>query len=95
MRFNGAYFIAFVVLVFIEACIALYVHDDFVRPFVGDAFVVLLLYFFLRSFLGSSYRRLPVWQAYEGGRSGAAFIKDKSLAAPRLLALGIGGCLRA
>lgn len=33
-----------------EVAIALYVHDNFVRPYLGDVFVVLLLYCFVRSF---------------------------------------------
>jgi hypothetical protein len=38
-----------------EVLIALYVHDSFVRPYLGDVLVVILLYCFFKSFL-----RLPV-----------------------------------
>lgn len=31
--------------------IALYVHDKFIRPYVGDALVVILLYCLLKSFV--------------------------------------------
>ena len=33
----------FCVLFLIEVCIALFVHDDFLRPYVGDALVTILL----------------------------------------------------
>jgi hypothetical protein len=34
-----------------EVFIALFVNDDFVRPYLGDVLVVILLYCFARSFL--------------------------------------------
>ena len=53
MRFNVYYFIVFVVFFIIEVLIALYVKDDFVRPYLGDTFVVILMYCFVRAFLRS------------------------------------------
>ena len=41
-------------LFFTEITIALYVHDDFTRPYVGDFLVVILIYCFLMSFLNVS-----------------------------------------
>lgn len=35
----------------IEAYIALYVHDEFIRPYIGDVLVVPLMYAFLRIFV--------------------------------------------
>lgn len=40
-----------VLLFVIEVLIACYFHDDFVRPYVGDFLVVILIYCFVRSFL--------------------------------------------
>ncbi|HSD15590.1 MAG TPA: DUF2809 domain-containing protein [Flavobacterium sp.] len=58
LTFNKNYF-AFAVLVFlIETLIALYVHDDFIRPYLGDVLVVILIYCFLKSFV-----RIPVLTA--------------------------------
>ncbi|MDD2674586.1 MAG: DUF2809 domain-containing protein [Flavobacterium sp.] len=34
-----------------EIAIALYVHDDFIRPYFGDFLVVILLYCFVKSFI--------------------------------------------
>lgn len=40
----------------IEVLIALYITDNFVRPYVGDVLVVILIYYFLKAFV-----RIPVW----------------------------------
>lgn len=50
LKFNKIYFAATLILFFIEVLIALCIHDKFIRPFVGDVLVVLLMYCFLKSF---------------------------------------------
>lgn len=55
LTFNKNYFGFAFLLFFIEVLIALYVHDPFVRPYLGDVLVVILMYSFLKSFL-----QLPV-----------------------------------
>ncbi|MFV5697936.1 DUF2809 domain-containing protein [Flavobacterium sp. ZT3R17] len=55
LTFNKNYF-GFAILIFlIEVLIALFVHDRFVRPYLGDVLVVILIYCFLKSFL-----KLPI-----------------------------------
>lgn len=49
--FNIKYFVATVLLFIIEVLIAMYVQDAFVRPYVGDFLVVILMYCFIKSFL--------------------------------------------
>lgn len=49
--FNKKYFAIAVVIFMIEIAIALFVHDSFVRPYLGDVLVVILIYCFLKSFL--------------------------------------------
>ncbi|MDT0690395.1 DUF2809 domain-containing protein [Salegentibacter sp. F188] len=49
--FNRKYFLAAIVLFVVEVFIAIYVRDKFIRPYAGDFLVVMLLYFFLKSFL--------------------------------------------
>lgn len=44
------YLLLTIVLFCIETLIALFVHDNFVRPFVGDIIVVVLLYTFMKIF---------------------------------------------
>lgn len=58
LTFNRNYFIITVILFFIEVCIALFLHDDFIRPYVGDFLVVILIYCFLKSFL-----KISLWPA--------------------------------
>ena len=50
-RFRLNYFLVFLLLFLVEVCIALFVRDRFVRPYLGDVLVVMLLYCFVRSFL--------------------------------------------
>lgn len=53
------YFIFFMIFLAIEVLIALYVHDEFVRPYLGDVLVVVVLYFFVRIWIPEKYRWLP------------------------------------
>jgi hypothetical protein len=48
--FSLKYLLLAAVLFAVEVCIALFVKDAIVRPFVGDALVVILIYCFLRIF---------------------------------------------
>ncbi len=51
----------FVFLVFAEVYIALFVRDDFIRPYFGDVIVVWVIYAFVRIFLKlKPYVLLPV-----------------------------------
>ena len=50
MRFIGYYLGWTVSLFLIELSIALWVNDDFVRPYLGDVLVVILIYAFVRAF---------------------------------------------
>lgn len=43
----------------VEVCIALFIHDDFVRPYVGDTLVTLLLCCMCRVFIPDTARFLP------------------------------------
>lgn len=49
--FNKTYFLWTVLLFLTEVGIALFVHDDFIRPYFGDVLVVILIYCFVKSFL--------------------------------------------
>jgi hypothetical protein len=55
ITFNKNYFGLASLIFGIEVLIAIYVNDNFVRPYLGDVLVVILLYCFLKSFL-----KLPV-----------------------------------
>ena len=58
LQFNRTYFAFTVFLFLLETAIALFVHDNFIRPYFGDFLVVMLLYCFLKSFINVS-----VWAA--------------------------------
>lgn len=55
LTFNKHYFAFTILIFFAEVLIALFVHDNFVRPYLGDVLVVILIYCFIKSFL-----KLPV-----------------------------------
>lgn len=50
LRFNKGYFLLAVIIFITEVCIALFVHDKFVRPYIGDVLVVILIYCFIKAF---------------------------------------------
>ncbi|MGM9509716.1 DUF2809 domain-containing protein [Larkinella sp. GY13] len=54
LKFRLHYFIATILLFITEVLIALFLNDEFIRPYVGDFLVVILLYCFLRSFLNTA-----------------------------------------
>lgn len=54
------YLSAFAALLLIEVLIALFVHDAFVRPFIGDVLVVAVLYCLVRIIKPDGWRFLPV-----------------------------------
>ncbi|MFI3250734.1 MAG: DUF2809 domain-containing protein [Eubacteriales bacterium] len=49
------------VLFITEVIIALYVRDAFIRPYVGDILVVVLLYFITRTIFPKPIKLLPVY----------------------------------
>ena len=55
------YIISFLVIFCIEVLIALYVRDRFIRPYVGDMLVVVLVYSFVRIFLPTGIPRMPFY----------------------------------
>lgn len=55
------YILTFIILTAAEVLIALYVHDSFVRPYIGDVLVMGVLYCLIRSFLPNGAALLPLW----------------------------------
>ena len=51
----------FAIIFLIELYIALYVHDDFVRPYIGDVFVTALICCFCRIFFPRGIKLLPLY----------------------------------
>ena len=61
MKKRVFYGIATILLLGIEILIALYVHDTFIRPYVGDILVVAVIYTFIRTIIPDKYRLLPLY----------------------------------
>lgn len=59
--YRFAYLSAFLVFFFIEVFIALYLRDNFIRPYVGDVLVVIVVYCFVRIFIPEKFRLLPLY----------------------------------
>lgn len=55
------YAILFLLLLLTEIFIALFVNDDFIRPFVGDILVTILLCCFIRIFKPEGIKLLPLY----------------------------------
>lgn len=60
MNSRWFYAVCFIVLFCIEALIALFVRDRFVRPYLGDALVIMLVYCFVRIFIARPLWWLPL-----------------------------------
>lgn len=60
MKINIQYIFSFLILLATEILIALFVHDKFIRPYIGDVLVIILLYCFIRSFF-RKIRFLPYY----------------------------------
>ena len=48
IRNRLTYFLIFIALVIVEVLIAIYVHDSFVRPYLGDVIVIGVIYCFIK-----------------------------------------------
>ena len=55
------YFLCTSVLFLTEVLIALFVHDQIVRPYIGDVLVTMLVYCFIRMFFPVGIRLLPLY----------------------------------
>ena len=61
MKKRLCYIIATIILIVVEVLIALFVHDKFIRPYVGDVLVVVVIYTFIRCFIPEKIKLLPLY----------------------------------
>ena len=61
MKKRFVYAIAFLVLLITEILIALFVRDDFIRPYGGDILVTVLICAAVRILFPTGIRFLPLW----------------------------------
>ncbi|NLK95567.1 MAG: DUF2809 domain-containing protein [Clostridiales bacterium] len=55
---NLLYFLFFLI---IEILIALFIHDNFIRPYIGDVLVIFVIFFFIKIFLNKENKLLPIY----------------------------------
>lgn len=55
------YAMVFALLLLTEVCIALFVRDDFVRPYIGDVLVTVLICVFCRIVIPKGVPTLPIY----------------------------------
>lgn len=60
LTFKLSYFVITILLFITEVCIALFLHDKIIRPYIGDFLVVILIYYFLRSFFNFSILSIAI-----------------------------------
>ena len=60
LTFNLKYFLFALALFMIEVLIALFVHDSFIRPYLGDFLVVILIYCAVRTFIKASPLKIAI-----------------------------------
>lgn len=60
MKKRMLYTVVFLILLVVEVLIALFVHDRFVRPYLGDVIVVAVVYCFVRIWIPERVRLMPL-----------------------------------
>lgn len=66
MKKRTVYGLIFLLLLGAEICIAEFVHDSFVRPYIGDVLVMPLLCCLVRIFFPDRPERLPLYMCLTG-----------------------------
>lgn len=58
LQFNKSYFIVFFLLLIIEVLITIFYFNPFIRGFVGDILVVILIFSFIKTFICVSSKKV-------------------------------------
>lgn len=59
-KFNLKYFLIFISIFIVEVIIAIYIKDNFIRPYFGDYLVIFLVYFFSLSFINADKNKIAL-----------------------------------
>ena len=59
-QFNIKYFLIFISIFIVEVSIALFIKDNFIRPYFGDFLVIFLVYYFLLSFINVDKNKIAL-----------------------------------
>ena len=60
-KFRMVYVVSFILILTIEIFIALFVRDNFIRPYVGDMLVTVLICCFVRLFIPEKFSHAPLF----------------------------------
>ncbi len=60
-QYKIKYFNIFLLFLFAEIFIAIFVKDRFIRPYLGDVLVVVLVYFFIKIFILNKIKFLSIY----------------------------------
>lgn len=60
-RLRVIYSVLFIVILITEICIALFIRDNFIRPYVGDMLVTVLICCFLRILFPEKIKAIPIF----------------------------------
>lgn len=61
VKLRISFLAVFVLLLAVEVLIALFVHDDFVRPYVGDMIVTVVVWSFLRIIFPDKFKLMSLY----------------------------------
>lgn len=61
LKMRLAFLAVFVLLLAVEVLIALFVHDDFVRPYVGDMIVTVVVWSFMRIIFPDRFKLMSLY----------------------------------
>ena len=59
-QFNLKYFLIFILIFIVEVIIAIYIKDNFIRPYFGDYLVIFLVYYFTLSFIDTNKNKIAI-----------------------------------
>ena len=60
LQFHLKYFLIFISIFIIEVFIAIYIKNNFIRPYFGDYLVIFLVYYFLLSFINADKNKIAL-----------------------------------
>lgn len=61
MKKRMKYLLGFIITIILEVLIALHVHDNFIRPYVGDILVIICIYLLLRTIIPDKIKYLALY----------------------------------
>ncbi|MPQ45313.1 DUF2809 domain-containing protein [Clostridium tarantellae] len=61
MKINLRYLVSFIILFLVESFIAIAVKNVFIRAYIGDVLVIILMYTLIKTFISKPIKLLPIY----------------------------------